>query len=282
MSRNLASALAVVLVSGFLTTACADMDGADFGRYTEQDEKHFTVTGTPDVELATFDGAIEVEPWDRHEVAVRIEKRGRDKSDVAAIDVHADQQGDHVVVEVRNTRKEGGVHFNWNNARRARLVVSVPASANISARSGDGSVRVRDVAGHMKLHTGDGSVKLEGLAGAIEVDTGDGSINASGKFTGMHVRTGDGSVTIHAAPGSTASSDWDVSTGDDSVTLELPDGFNAEVDAHTGDGHVRLQDITLSNVSGRLGEHSVRGTLGSGGKLLRVRTGDGSITLRRF
>jgi hypothetical protein len=98
----------------------------------------------------------------------------------------------------------------------------------------------------------------------------------------VRVRTGDGSVAIHAAPGSTAASDWDVSTGDDSVTLELPDGFNAEVDAHTGDGRVRLQDVTLSNVSGRLSERSVRGTLGSGGKLLRLRTGDGSITLRRF
>jgi DUF4097 and DUF4098 domain-containing protein YvlB len=282
MSRKVLTALAAALVSGCLTSACADMVGADLGRYTEQDEKHFNVTSTPDVELTTFDGSIDVQPWDRHEVAVRIEKRGRDRNDVAAIDVHADQQGDHVVVEIRNSRSEHGFHVNWNNARSARLVVSVPASANISARSGDGSVRMRDVAGHLKIHTGDGSVKLEGASGAIEIDTGDGSINASGKFSGVRVRTGDGSVAIHAAPGSTAASDWDVSTGDDSVTLELPDGFNAEVDAHTGDGRVRLQDVTLSNVSGRLSERSVRGTLGSGGKLLRLRTGDGSITLRRF
>jgi hypothetical protein len=118
--------------------------------------------------------------------------------------------------------------------------------------------------------------------GALDADTGDGSIAASGTFTRVHARSGDGGVTIHAASGSSASTDWDITTGDGSVTLELPDGFSGELDAHSGDGSVRLHDLTVSNVTGEISKHSVRGTLGSGGKLVRVRTGDGSITLRRF
>ena len=64
--------------------------------------------------------------------------------------------------------------------------------------------------------------------------------------------------------------------------LEVPDGFNGELDAHTGDGRVSMHDITLNNVTGQVGKNSVRGRLGSGGHAVRVRTGDGSITLRRF
>ena len=70
-------------------------------------------------------------------------------------------------------------------------------------------------------------------------------------------------------------------TGDGSVTLEVPDGFGAELDAHTGDGGIHMRDLTLSNVTGTLGKNSLRGRLGDGGRAVRVRTGDGSITLKR-
>jgi hypothetical protein len=65
------------------------------------------------------------------------------------------------------------------------------------------------------------------------------------------------------------------------VTLEIPDGFAAELDAHTGDGGITMHDVTLSNVTGRIGRSSLRGRLGNGGHSVRVRTGDGSITLKR-
>jgi len=42
-----------------------------------------------------------------------------------------------------------------------------------------------------------------------------------------------------------------------------------------------MRDITVSNVSGEMRKHTVRGRLGAGGKAVRVRTGDGSITLKR-
>jgi hypothetical protein len=39
--------------------------------------------------------------------------------------------------------------------------------------------------------------------------------------------------------------------------------------------------VTVSNVTGRISRSSLRGRLGAGGHNLRVRTGDGSITLKR-
>jgi hypothetical protein len=66
-------------------------------------------------------------------------------------------------------------------------------------------------------------------------------------------------------------------TGDGSVTLEIPEHFDGSLDAHTGDMH----GISLSNVTGRMARNTVRGDLGGGGRPVRVRTGDGSITLRR-
>jgi DUF4097 and DUF4098 domain-containing protein YvlB len=286
--------LALLVAAPGCVDIVAGIDGS--ARYVERDDKHFTTTGKPDVVVSTFDGSIEIRPWDKSEVQVVVEKRGRDKEDVSVIEVQAQQTGDRVEVNVIEPKHLGGFHINH---RSAKLIVSVPASSDVAARSGDGSIDIERITGKVQLrsgdgsirgwkvggevtvHTGDGSIKLEDVSGVLNVDTGDGSINVGGKLTSVRAKSGDGGVTIHADQGSTPETDWDITTGDGSVTLEIPEGFGAEIDAHTGDGHIRMQDVTISNVTGNMGKNTVRGRLGAGGKGVRVRTGDGSITLRR-
>jgi len=302
MALSVRSARPMALMATMLVApGCVDIVGSDLGRarYVEREEKHFPVAGKPDVVLSTFDGSIEIRPWDKPDVQVVVEKRGRDKEDVAIIDVQASQNGNRIEVTVSEPKNHGGFNIHFSN-RSAKLIVSLPASSDVAAksgdgsidieqvtgrvqlRSGDGSIRGRSLAGDVNAHTGDGSIELDGVNGTLNVDTGDGSITLDGMLTNVHARSGDGSVTIHAEPGSTPNGDWDITTGDGSITLALPDGFGAELDAHTGDGRIRMEDITLSNVTGKVGRNTLRGRLGNGGRNVRVRTGDGSITLKRF
>ena len=287
---------AVVLAALVASPACVvDMVGAP--RYTEREEKRFTVSGKPDVSLSTFDGAIEIRPSDRSEVAVTIEKQAYDKDAASRIEVRAEQSGDRIVVDVRLPK--GHRMFGFHESASAKLIVSLPAASNVEAhsgdgsidieritgtldlRSGDGSINGRTLGGAVKAHTGDGSIKLADVSGALDADTGDGTITAAGRFTSVRAHTGDGHVTITAVSGSSASEEWNITTGDGSVVLEVPDGFGAELDAHTGDGAIEVRDVSLSNVTGRISRTTVRGRLGNGGSTVRVRTGDGSITLRR-
>jgi hypothetical protein len=69
-------------------------------------------------------------------------------------------------------------------------------------------------------------------------------------------------------------------TGDGSVTVDLPDSFDAELDAHTGDGRVSVSDELLSGTT-QTSRRSIRGRLGEGGHALHLRSGDGSIRLGR-
>ena len=266
---------------GALTAAsgCVAISGSDVGRYVERENRRFSTTGKPDVELSTFDGSIEIRSWDKPEVEVSVEKRGPSRSSIADIEVNASQSGNHITVETRWASRTGGFHLGWS--RSARLIVSVPASSDLLAKSGDGSIDVEHVDGRIELRSGDGSIRGHDIGGNLNVQTGDGSITVDGSFAGLRAHSGDGSVRVHAAAGVDASSDWEISTGDGSVTLELPDGFNADLDAHTGDGGIHVHEITLSSVTGEISRNSIRGRIGSGGRLLRVRTGDGSITLRR-
>ena len=270
-----------VLAALLAAPGCVDIVGADLNKFVERDEKHFAVSGKPEVTLTTFDGSIEVRPWDKPDVQVVIEKRGRDHDDVSEIQVKAEQQGNRVEISVVEPKREhSGFNLHFHN-RSARLIVSVPASSDVTAKSGDGSIDIEGVNGHAQLRSGDGSIRARMLNGDVDANTGDGSIKLDGKLTAVRVHTGDGSVTVRADAGSSAGGDWDIVTGDGSVTIEVPDGFGAELDAHTGDGGIRMRDLTLSNVTGNVGKNTLRGRLGDGGRAVRVRTGDGSITIRK-
>src|SRR5512138_2112466 len=86
--RALASLAAELIATQLAGCVVHEMDG-----YPQREEKRFNVKGTPDVKLATFDGSIVVRGWDRDEVSVDIEKRGRDKAAVDDIEIASEQNG---------------------------------------------------------------------------------------------------------------------------------------------------------------------------------------------
>ena len=266
-----------------------------------REEKRYTVTGTPELRLTTFDGSIEIQAWDKPDVAIDIEKRGPTKEAVDALEVKSTQAGNRIELEVKRPRQESFSGFGFHQSASARLIVSVPRQVNVVARSGDGSITIEGVSGRLELRTGDGgirasevggelildtgdgSITVEGARGSLELDTGDGGVNVSGRLTSVKLHTGDGSIVYRAEPGTEMSDNWEITTGDGGVTLYLPTGFGAEIDAHTGDGSIR-NDLDVSGASDS-GDHdenkrTLKGRLGTGGRQIRVRTGDGTIRLR--
>lgn len=289
--------LALPVAASMALAACVVHVGAD--AYTSREEHAFRVSGPPAVSVATFDGAIEVRAWDRSEVRVEIEKAGENKELVDQIQVAATQDGDRIDVEVRRPDVSGWIAtLAGGRSLRAKLLVSLPRRSDLQARTGDGSVSAEeltgrieittgdgsvrgiDLEGDVRVVTGDGSVRLDAVAGRIDVRTGDGSIVIGGRLAAVRARTGDGSVSISAEPGSVAEDDWEISSGDGRIALYLPEGFAAEIDARTRDGVVRV-DEGLKLTTAEKGRGSLRGSLDHGGRVIRLRTGDGSISLRK-
>jgi DUF4097 and DUF4098 domain-containing protein YvlB len=263
-----------------------------------REEKRFTVAGTPVVHVTTFDGTIEIQSWDKPDVLVEIEKRGPTREAVEGLEVRTSQDGNTIELEVKKPAGQSFTGMGFHASATAKLVVSVPRKADVRARSGDGSISVGHVTGRIEVHTGDGSIRAEdvsgvlnlttgdgsitvdGAEGRLALETGDGSVNVTGKLAGVRLHTGDGSIVYRSQPGVSMEEDWDITTGDGTVSLYLPSDFGAELDAHTGDGTIRNDLSIESPGAGEENRRTVRGRLGSGGKHLRIRTGDGSIRLR--
>lgn len=280
MSNRLvqASIRAVPALLCAASIGCVDISAGE-SRVVETVEKRFTVSGPPRVTLGTFDGSISVSTWDRQEVLVTIEKRAVDQKAADRIQVVATQDGDRVEVRVKEDRSDGwNLHFGPHGAR---LIVSVPASAVVEATSGDGRIEVRDLQGEVIVRTGDGAIRLEHVSGIVDARSGDGSIVVDGALRQLRVRSGDGRVVVRAAPGAVPETEWNISTGDGAVVLEVPEGFGAELDASTGDGRVAIDNVPFSSASQSRERRSARGRIGDGGAGIRIRTGDGSIVVRR-
>lgn len=257
---------------------CVDISAGE-SQLIERVEKRYTVSGAPQVKVGTFDGRISVSTWDRPEVLVTIEKYAMDQKAADRMEVIASQDGDRIEVQVRKTPSRG-LNINFGSYG-ARLIVSLPARSAVEATSGDGRIEVRDLEGNLTVRTGDGAIRLEHVAGSVDARSGDGSVSVDGTPHTLHIRSGDGRVVVRAAPGTRAEGAWDISTGDGSVVLEVPENFGAELDASTGDGRVDVRDVPFDGTSGSRAHRAARGRLGDGGPNIRIRSGDGSIVVRR-
>jgi hypothetical protein len=236
-------------------------------------KKTFTVTGRPELRVDANDASIEVHAADRKDVEVTVISE-RLKIGPGEVTVTDRQTGNHIDIEVR--RPHQYISFSFHSYA-LRVQVSLPREANLDLHSGDGRISVNDVAGQLRLDSGDGRIEADRVDGVLRAHTSDGRIRVDGRFDDLELKTSDGRIEAAVRPGSKMTSTWTVRTSDGSIELRVPENFAADLDVHTGDGHID-SDLPVT-VSGSLNRSSLRGKLNGGGFLLEIRSGDGSIHL---
>jgi DUF4097 and DUF4098 domain-containing protein YvlB len=237
--------------------------------------KTYTISGKADLRVETSDANIRVTTWDQNTIEAKV-ITSRYKIGEDGIRVDARQTGDTVEIDVHFP------HHNFNiewGSHKVDVIIQMPREGKVNLRTGDGKIDVAGLKGDMDLHTGDGSISLDSVDGRLHATTGDGHIQANGRFDELGLKTGDGHVDVRATNGSSLAAGWRLETGDGSVSLEIPGDLAADVDLHTSDGHIDL-DMPVTT-EGKIRQNEIHGKLNGGGSLLTIRTGDGSIHLRK-
>ena len=240
--------------------------GVGYGdnRVSAQESKTFTVTGSPNVNVSTFDGSVTVHGWDRSEVKYTVTKRATDDEALGLIGIRGDQQGSTVSVVASS---------DSNNSGNAEIEVWVPRKTALHVSSDDGGLKVEGVSGDITLRTGDGAIDVSDGAGQLQVNTGDGQISVF-KFDGeLDARTGDGAIRLDGSFNALTAR-----TGDGAISLTVPTGSNFTVET-SAEGEVTNQGLTLSEDFAP-SKRVRRWRVGNGGKLFVLNTGDGQIVLR--
>jgi putative adhesin len=199
---------------------------------------------------------------------VRATKRSR-RSDTASVELKVVQHAGGITVCAVYPTPEGSApnecvpgHGGRMNTRdndvEVDFTVAVPVGVRFVARTVNGSVGAASLTGDVDAHTVNGSVSVS-TSGNVEAQTVNGAITASA-----------------------GRADWsgaaDFRTVNGSITVALPSDTSAEVEAHTVNGEI-ASDFPISVQ--RLSRHSLHGTIGAGGRQLRMQTVNGAVKLKK-
>jgi DUF4097 and DUF4098 domain-containing protein YvlB len=277
---------AFVLMTGSAARASAEADW----------QKSYPVFGKPSISLSTGDTSVEVRPCSAcREVRVRVEWNDRYPSEYVLSEFQA---GDHVTFEVKE-KSRFGIHITTGSRHEPHVTVETPSTADLEARTTDGSLRVSGIQGNVELKTGDGSVEVSDVSGALrltasdgsirihnvigtlESRSSDGSVSIHGQFTALHVHSGDGRLDVTLADGSRLTSSSRIESSDGQVTIHLPRTLAADLEVHTSDGKIKCElPLTMNGYNSTSSSgHNLRGHLNSGGLPLTIQTSDGNATI---
>lgn len=256
--------------------ATCDKDYADDSRFTDRVNKSFTTTGTPRVNIRTFDGSVTVRAWDKQEVSVNAIKRANTEQALQAISVRAEQNGNEInlVAEYDTAAGRRIMGINFNNNSSVHMDVYVPRNVSLRAQSGDGRICINGVSGELDVRTGDGSIMVKDGRGHMIASTGDGHVSITNFDGDVDARTGDGGMNL-----SGRFNQLSARTGDGSISLALPSDSNVVIE--TDSESVSNLGLATSD-DGQTTKRVRHWTVGQGGKTFSLRTGDGHITLRRL
>ena len=201
-------------------------------------------------------GGVRVIGWEENEVLVRarVWARARSGSDAEALAdaIELTSAGGRIRAEGPRT----GRRESWS----VSFEIYTPRDSNLDLEANNGGISISDVRGQIEFRTRNGGVHLEGLGGDVRG------------------RTQNGGLKVELEGDRWDGSGLDVETQNGGVTIDVPQGYSAEFETGTVNGGIDLAfPIT---VSGRL-RGNIHTTLGEDGPLVRVKTTNGGVKVRR-
>ena len=192
-----------------------------------------------------------------------------------------------------SSRGRGG---RGNNAK-VRFTVTLPRGVHLKAASGNGEVGVQNAGGDVVATSGNGRVSVVVAAGSVKATSGNGVVEVLDAGGPVTAHSGNGRVRVTTALGPVnatsgngdidvemyelrGSDDMTFTSGNGTISIAVPRDFDAEVESSSGNGRFRT-DFPVT-VQGRLDPNRFRGTIGRGGRLIKMSTGNGNLELRRI
>lgn len=268
MQRMITAALLSSLLIPALATAQE--------RERERDEKAFSWTGKIPagswVRVRNLNGDVEVQSGTGAETQVTGEKNWR-RGDPADVRFEVIKDGDNVTIcalwfersscdaddyHSRGDHEDRGRH---NNDVNVHFTVKLAKGVKVLSSTVNGGIDIRGASAEAVAHTVNGKVDVATTTGPVEASTVNG---------GVRVRMDEIAGT----------GDMDFSTVNGSVTVEAPASLNAEVRMSTVNGGV--SSMYPLTIIGRIQPKNIRGTIGTGGRQIKLSTVNGSVELRKL
>jgi hypothetical protein len=242
--------------------------------------------------LDNANGMTRIVGEDRADVAVKLQKVARAENTAAA---------EGMAQEIRLARSDSDfgteleveVPKRWNRRGHANVELRVPRGTRVEVTAANGKVCVAGLEAGVRVRSSNVAVRVEDVGGDVEVHASNAKVHCAGVRGKLLARTSNGKIEVERHRGALDASSSNglihavleavtgavvMATSNGRIALELPEEVDADVDLRVDNGVIRNQRslcrCTRSS-SGRL-----TGTLGRGGIPIKLRTSNGSISLR--
>ena len=207
--------------------------------------------------LDNVNGDIDIIAWDKAEVSLEAEKKGKTDEDLKKVTLEIDSSPGKLSIKTKYAKKSGWLFGSINASVRYKLMVPV-------------GVRLQ------KIDTVNSDITVTGVRGSVNLDTVNGSITATGLAANARLDSVNGSLSAEfASLDGVSEVKLDSVNGRASVTL--PKGASARIDADSINGRVSVdQQIRL----GKARRHSLTGEIGTGGPNISLETVNGAISVK--
>ncbi len=275
---------------GFLRSLLSGIPWSD--RAEREEEFSLESPASGKVKISNSNGRTRIIGEERTGIAIRARKIARAESDEAAhrlldqisVNAHESAAGLEIDVEIpKRWNRHGNVHLE---VRLPRDHTVLARSSNgklyvegmrckVRAKSSNGPIHVSDVVGDIEVATSNAKVACGSTRGRLLARSSNGKIEVSDHCGAVDASTSNG--VIHARLEEVGEPGISLATSNGRIVLELPEKVDADLDMRVDNGVIR-NDRELTGQSGTNGR--VRGTLGRGGFLVKLRTSNGSISVR--
>jgi len=190
---------------------------------------------------------------------------------VSVQEIHGDADLETSGGSIRVSGLEGGLE-----ARTSGGSISLDGiTGNATVGTSGGSIRASRVDGTLYGRTSGGSVQLEEIKGDLDVGTSGGPIRIAGAGGRVLAKTSGGSVSVSFDPGNDRGGELKTSGG--GIRVALDPAMSLDLDAHTSGGRVKA-GVPVT-IQGTISKSTLKGSMGSGGQLLLLRSSGGSIVI---
>lgn len=250
------------LLSAFVLAAAGSLAWAQI--QSQGNEFHWNGKLPPEgvIVIKNVNGDIDAQPAAGDEADVTAEKSGP-KADEVKIEV--DQLPDGVMICAINPGWLNRHCDEWhssnvgNDRTKVHFTVKVPENVRFQGQNVNGDVTAEHLGRFVHATSVNGSIKVS-TKSWVQAETVNGSIDAK-----MGSADWNGALTENSVNGS--------------ITLELPTDASTEIRFASINGTLQSDFSFLK--SGRLTSHLVKGTIGNGGRELKLNTVNGDVTLKR-
>ena len=290
-------------------------------RYEEKFEKTEALARDGKVSLGNISGDITVKTWDKAEVRIEAlkvseapsEEKAKENAGLVTIEITRDAnvlrietkyperkgfwKSDSINVsvdyklwipaaaslDVQSVSGDVGLE-SMGGAVKVKVVsgsidlVKAAAGADLTTVSGD--LTVKDVTGNAFLKTVSGDVEADAIKGSIEAESVSGGIVLGGVSGAASVgaKTISGNVSYKGAVEAKGRYSLKSHSGDIMMTIPSDSAFSFDAETFSGviDSGFKIE------VSGKISNREIRGTINGGGAEVRLATFSGSIDLKKI